>query len=51
MGVDYGQLKQTTRAVWSLGDYRPIARLLEPAAHELVQACHIGAGQDVLGGP
>jgi SAM-dependent methyltransferase len=48
MGVNYGQLKQTTKAVWSLGDYRPIARLLEPAAHELVQACRIGAGQDVL---
>ena len=48
MGVNHGQLKQTTKAVWSLGDYRPIARLLEPAAHELVQACRIGAGQDVL---
>jgi SAM-dependent methyltransferase len=48
MGVNHGQRKQTTNAVWSLGDYRPIARLLEPAAYELVQACRIGAGQDML---
>jgi SAM-dependent methyltransferase len=48
MGVDYGRMKQTTKAIWSLGDYHPLAMLLEPAAHELVDACGIAAGQDVL---
>jgi SAM-dependent methyltransferase len=48
MGVDYEKMKQRTKAIWSLGDYRPLAMLLEPAAHELVDACGIATGQDVL---
>jgi hypothetical protein len=32
------KLKQTTKAIWRLGDYCPIATLLEPAAHEVVDA-------------
>jgi hypothetical protein len=48
MCMDYGKMKQTTKAIWSLGDYRPLAMLLEPAARELVDACGIAAGQDVL---
>src|SRR6266498_1795445 len=48
MGVDYRKAKERTKAIWSLGDYRSLAMLLEPAAHELVGACGITAGQDVL---
>lgn len=48
MGVDYRKAKERIRAIWSLGDYRSLAMLLEPAAHELVDACAIAAGQDVL---
>jgi SAM-dependent methyltransferase len=48
VGVDYGKVKQRTKAIWSVGDYRPLAMLLEPAAHDLVDACGIAAGQDVL---
>ena len=48
MGVDYGKVKETTKAIWSLGDYRPLAMLLEPAAHEMVDACGVATGQDVL---
>jgi ubiquinone/menaquinone biosynthesis C-methylase UbiE len=34
--------------MWSLGDYAPLAARLEPAARELVDACAISAGQEVL---
>lgn len=34
--------------MWSLGNYAEIARLLEPAADELVRACGILAGDRVL---
>jgi SAM-dependent methyltransferase len=48
MGVDYGAMKQMTKAIWSLGDYSPLARLVEPAARELVDACGISSGHAVL---
>jgi hypothetical protein len=32
------KLKQATKAISRLGDYCPIATLLEPAAHEVVDA-------------
>jgi len=46
--VGYDAIKQMTKAMWSLGDYRPLARLLERAADQLVDACGIGAGREVL---
>lgn len=48
MGVDHAQLKQQARAVWSAGNYSEVARLIEPVARELVDACAISAGQEVL---
>jgi hypothetical protein len=38
MDVGYGPMKEMTKAIWSLGDYRPIARLLEGAARAVVDA-------------
>ena len=46
--MDVEGLKARTRAVWSEGDYSALALLLEPAARELVEACAISAGQEVL---
>lgn len=48
MGVDYDQVKASTREMWSLGDYTPLAQQLEPAARELVDACGISSGDEVL---
>jgi SAM-dependent methyltransferase len=45
---DAGEAKARTRAVWALGDYAPIADLLRPAAQDLLDACAISAGQEVL---
>jgi SAM-dependent methyltransferase len=36
------------RRVWSMGDYSPLSRRLEPAAGELCDACAVSAGQEVL---
>ena len=46
--TDVGQLKEAARGLWSRGDYVRIAERLEPAARELVDACAISAGQEVL---
>ena len=46
--MDVSELKDRTRFIWSQGDYPDIARLLEPAAREIVDACAISAGQEVL---
>lgn len=46
--VSYEPIKQMTKAMWSLGDYRPVARLLEEAAEQLVDACGIGPVGEVL---
>lgn len=48
MSVDYGAMKQMTKAMWSLGDYSPLARLLEPVAVDVVEACGIAPGDEVL---
>ena len=48
MTVDYGQIKQGQRAMWSAGDYPDIARHIESAAEELVSLAGVRAGQDVL---
>ena len=36
------------RAMWALGDYHRVSRLLEPFGPDLVSACGIGPGQRVL---
>ncbi len=41
-------LKDGQRRVWSLGDYREVARRGEPAAVALVEACGVGSGMEVL---
>lgn len=46
--ADVEQLKDATRQVWSRGDYVKLAARIESAAQELVDACAISAGQDVL---
>ncbi|HEV2773299.1 MAG TPA: class I SAM-dependent methyltransferase [Thermoleophilaceae bacterium] len=45
---DLEQLKEATRQVWSRGDYVKLAARLETAAQELVDACAISAGQELL---
>jgi ubiquinone/menaquinone biosynthesis C-methylase UbiE len=46
--ADIAALKRTTREAWSKGNYAELAKLLEPAAREMVDACAISAGQEVL---
>jgi SAM-dependent methyltransferase len=45
---DISQMKEQTRAAWSLGDYAEIARVTMPASQALLDACAISAGQEVL---
>ena len=42
------QLKQAQRIMWSLGDYRKVARMLEPEAEAMARICEPLAGQRVL---
>jgi ubiquinone/menaquinone biosynthesis C-methylase UbiE len=46
--TDVGQLKEAARELWSRGDYVRIAERIEPVAREVVDACAISAGQEVL---
>ncbi len=46
--MDLAQFKAVQREVWAEGDYRPVGRLLEPAARMLVDAAQVSAGQRVL---
>jgi SAM-dependent methyltransferase len=46
--VDVEQLKERTAQIWGMGDYRPLSRILEPAAMALCEACAVSAGQEVL---
>ena len=46
--TDIEQLKDATRHAWSLGDYVKLAARIEGAARELVDACAISVGQEVL---
>jgi SAM-dependent methyltransferase len=48
MELDVEQFKQGQRAMWSAGDYADIATHIESAAEELVDACDVGPGQEVL---
>lgn len=46
--MEPAQYKDAQRQVWEDGDYRPVGRLLEPAARALVEAAGVTAGQRVL---
>jgi ubiquinone/menaquinone biosynthesis C-methylase UbiE len=48
MSIDYGPVKDMTKAIWSLGDYSPLAKLLDGAAREVVEACAVSPGDEVL---
>lgn len=46
--ADVQPVKDGQKLVWSLGDYRELARVYEPAAVALVDACAVGPGMQVL---
>jgi len=48
MEIDYGQIKQGQRAMWSSGDFPDIAKTIQPVSDALVEAMGIQEGQDVL---
>jgi len=48
VAADVEALKQDTRGAWSRGDYGELAKLFEGAAGELLDACAISAGQEVV---
>ena len=41
-------IKDIQKLMWSLGDYREVARQAEPVAVALVEACGVGPGMEVL---
>jgi SAM-dependent methyltransferase len=45
---DLAALKQRSRESWDGADYGPLGERLMPAARELVDACAVSAGQEVL---
>jgi len=46
--MDVAEFKEIQRRMWGEGDYRPVGRLIEPAAQVLVAAAGVGIGQRVL---
>lgn len=42
------RMKQGMRWMWSLGDYRELAPMLEPAAAAIVEASDVQTGSDLL---
>jgi ubiquinone/menaquinone biosynthesis C-methylase UbiE len=48
MAVDYDQIKQAQRAMWSAGNYPDIATYIESASEELVALTDVEPGHDVL---
>jgi SAM-dependent methyltransferase len=44
----YAELKDRVREGWSGSDYTDLGKLLLPAAQELLDACAVSAGQEVL---
>lgn len=46
--VDLEEFKRAQRMAWEQGDYRPVGRLLEDAAHLLVERASVGEGEQVL---
>jgi SAM-dependent methyltransferase len=48
MALDPAEFKQRQRAVWSIGDFPDIATRIVSASEDVVSACGIEPGQDVL---
>ncbi|MDP8943004.1 MAG: methyltransferase domain-containing protein [Actinomycetota bacterium] len=48
MDVEAREVKERIKAAWELGDYVKVAQRLEDAARELVDACAVSAGQEIL---
>ena len=48
MTIDYGQIKQAQRAMWSAGDYPDIATYIESASEEVVALSDVQQGHEVL---
>jgi SAM-dependent methyltransferase len=46
--AELAQLKDRSRAAWDGAQYGPLGERLMPAARELVDACAVSAGQEVL---
>jgi SAM-dependent methyltransferase len=46
--VDVEAIKNRQRRFWDLPEYSILARIIEPAAHGLCDACAVSAGQEVL---
>jgi ubiquinone/menaquinone biosynthesis C-methylase UbiE len=46
--TDAQPVKDIQKRMWSLGDYRELARQFEPTAIALVEACEVGPGMEVL---
>jgi SAM-dependent methyltransferase len=46
--TDVQPIKDIQKRMWSLGDYRELARQFEPTAAALVEACGVGPGMEVL---
>jgi SAM-dependent methyltransferase len=46
--VDLAAVKQRSREAWDGADYGPLGERLMPAARELVDACAVSAGQEML---
>jgi len=46
--MDVDAIKRRQAAVWGMGDYAVVSRMLAPAARELCDACAVSAGQEVL---
>jgi SAM-dependent methyltransferase len=46
--VDVAAIKERQRAIWGLGDYSLMSRVLRPAATALCDACAVSTGQEVL---
>jgi SAM-dependent methyltransferase len=46
--VDLAALKDRSRQSWDGADYGPLGERLMPAARELVDACAVSAGQEIL---
>ncbi len=46
--MDLAEFKESQRRVWEAGDYRPVGRLIEPAAQILVSKAGVTTGQRVL---
>ncbi len=46
--MDVEAIKERSRRIWGLGDYRALSEALRPAAEALADACAVSAGQEVL---